>query len=89
MKRLIFLMSILLSTNLSFGQKTVTTYNEDSTLIITRDPRYDQLVAKQKRQNLMTQTMPGYRIQIYFGAVRQKASEVKLEFNRPQKLCPL
>ena len=81
MKRLIFLLFILLSTNLSFAQKTVTTYNDDSTLMITKDPRYDQLVAKQKRQNLMTQTMPGYRIQIYFGGVRQKASEVKLDFN--------
>ena len=70
MKRLIFLLFILLSTNLSFAQKTVTTYNDDSTLMITKDPRYDQLVAKQKRQNL-----------IYFGGVRQKASEVKLDFN--------
>ena len=71
---------ILLSAGLSFGQKNFTTYNADSTISITKDQRYDELVAKQKRQNAATQTMPGYRIQIYFGAVRQKASEVKLEF---------
>lgn len=81
MKRLTFLVLIFLSTYTAWAQKTITTYSDDSTLIVTKDPRFDQLVAKQKRQNLMTQTMPGYRVQIYFGAVRQKASEVKLEFN--------
>ena len=81
MKKLIFSLAILLMSNLVSAQKSITTYNEDSTISVTKDPRYDQLVAKQKRQNLMTQSMAGYRIQIYFGGVRQKASEVKLEFN--------
>ena len=49
--------------------------------VITKDAKFDELVAKQKRQNLLNQTMHGYRIQIYFGGVRQKASEVKMDFN--------
>lgn len=81
MKPSLFSLVFFLTIQIATAQKTVTTYNEDSTLSITKDSRYDQLVAKQKRQNLSNQTMPGYRIQIYFGAVRQKAAEVKLEFN--------
>ena len=66
--------------NFTFGQE-VTTYNPDSSIIITKDARFDELVNKQKEQNLINQSMHGYRIQIYFGGIRQKASEVKLDFN--------
>ena len=59
----------------------VTTYNADSSIIITKDARFDELVNKQKIQNLINQSMHGYRIQIYFGGIRQKASEVKFDFN--------
>src|SRR4051812_22554420 len=59
----------------------VTSYNKDSSIIVTKDKRFDDLVAKQKDQNLANQSMHGYRIQIYFGGVRQKAAEVKLDFN--------
>ena len=62
------------------GQE-VTTYNQDSSIIITKDSRFDELVNKQKVQNQINQSMHGYRIQIYFGGIRQKASEVKLDFN--------
>lgn len=65
--------------NLAFGQE-VTTYNPDSSIIITKDARFDELVNKQKGQNLINQSMHGYRIQIYFGGIRQKASELKLDF---------
>jgi len=64
---------------ISFSQD-VTTSNPDSSIIITKDSRFDDLVNKQKDQNLVNQTMHGYRIQIYFGSNRQKASELKLEF---------
>lgn len=59
----------------------ITRSNPDSSVIITKDARFDELVAKQKELGAKNQTMPGYRIQIYFGGVRQKASEVKLDFN--------
>ncbi|MBP6335911.1 MAG: SPOR domain-containing protein [Bacteroidia bacterium] len=36
---------------------------------------------KQKQENLENQSIAGYRIQIYFGGNRQKASEVKLDFS--------
>lgn len=64
----------------TYGQ-VITTSNTDSSIIITKDARFDELVRKQKDQGLLNQSMHGYRIQIYFGGVRQKASEVKLDFN--------
>ena len=78
--RIFFLVFFLFISCFAFSQE-VTTYNSDSSLIITKDAKFDELVAKQKRQNLLNQTMHGYRIQIYFGGVRQKASEVKMDFN--------
>src|SRR5207244_1121440 len=47
----------------------------------TKDARVDQLIKKQKEINLQKQTISGFRIQIYFGSNRQKASEVKTEFS--------
>ena len=75
-----FLMVLLLIIHGSVNAQNVTTYNADSSIIITKDARYDELVVKQKDQNLINQTIHGYRIQIYFGFNRQKASEVKLNF---------
>jgi hypothetical protein len=67
---------------LSLAQKTITTYHKDSTMILTRDERLDKLITKQKDNNALKQTIPGYRVQIYFGGVRPKASEVKIDFSR-------
>lgn len=63
------------------AQKMKTTANADSSFFFTRDPKLDELIAKQKRSNLEKQSMPGYRVQIYFGGNRQKAAETKVEFN--------
>src|SRR5439155_6640375 len=65
----------------ALAQKTITTYHKDSTIILTRDERLDQLIARQKDNNTLKQTMAGYRIQIYFGGMRQKAIEVKSDFS--------
>ena len=83
MKRSFLLTSLffLLSTCSLFAQKLKSTTNEDSTFTFVREERYDLLLNKQKEQNLSKQTMAGYRIQVYFGGNRQKASEVKLEFS--------
>lgn len=64
----------------AFSQQ-VTTYNKDSSVAITRDAKFDEVVSKQKDLNIAYPTMRGYRIQIYFGGIRQKASEIKLDFN--------
>ena len=75
----LFLMTLLII-NCSVYAQNVTTYNADSSVIITKDARFDELVTKQKDQNLINQTIHGYRIQIYFGVNRQKASDIKLNF---------
>ena len=62
------------------SQDTVTKYMADSTVVVIQDARLDALIKRQKNANLIKQTMPGYRIQIYFGGVRQKASEIKSAF---------
>lgn len=66
---------------ISTAQKYITSYHKDSTIILTRDARIDDLIAKQKDSNALKQTMTGYRVQIYFGSVRQKASDVKQDFS--------
>ena len=82
MNRAAFLLFYFFSYWLSAAnaQKVVSTYHKDSTIILTRDERLDQLITRQKDNNTLKQTIPGYRIQIYFGGARQKAAEVKLDF---------
>jgi hypothetical protein len=74
-----FLTAVIFSANVS-AQKIITTANSDSSIIFTRDARIDELITRQKDRNVLKQTISGYRVQIYFGGVRQKASELKLEF---------
>lgn len=62
------------------AQKWVTVSNPDSTLVTVKDDRFDAVVARQREDNLAHPMVPGYRIQIYFGVNRPKASEVKLDF---------
>lgn len=77
-KHLVFLV-IFTCGNFAYAQD-ITTYNRDSTVIVTKDSGFDALVNKQREQNFLNQTMQGFRIQIYFGGIRQKAAEVKMSF---------
>jgi len=74
---LFFMLAFLAQTQ---AQNMVTSSNADSSVLITKDKRLNELLDKQRKQNLEKQTMPGYRVQIYFGVNRPKASEVKLDF---------
>jgi len=65
----------------SSAQNLTSVAENDSALIITRDPKLVELIDKQKQENLEKQSIPGYRIQIYFGGNRQKAAEIKVEFS--------
>ena len=78
--RLVVVLFTFLFAHQCVAQKQVTQSNEDSTLLITKDARVDDLIKRQKEINLQKQTIPGFRIQIYFGAHRQKAIEVKSDF---------
>lgn len=78
--KVVFLFCLSLLPCISSAQKNITTYHKDSTIALTRDSRIDELITKQKDNNTLKQSMPGYRVQIYFGGVRQKAAEVKLDF---------
>ncbi len=77
----VFLPGIFLFSEMSLAQKYVTQPNSDSSVVITQDARVDDLIRKQKEVNLQKQTIPGYRIQIFFGSNRPKAIEVKMDFS--------
>lgn len=77
--RLAFLLCFL--PMLGHAQKWVTHANGDSTLVVVSDSRFDEVVAKQKQDNKAHPSVPGYRVQIYFGVNRPKASEVKIDFS--------
>jgi len=83
--RLVFsvaiLLFLLLHPAVSNAQKYITSYHKDSSIVLTRDARIDDLISKQKDTNTLQQSMQGYRVQIYFGSARQKASEVKQDFS--------
>jgi hypothetical protein len=79
MKRALLLLFIGFALN-AMAQRTTVTADDDSSFVLVRDARFDDVVARQKKENLLHQTIPGYRVQIYFGVNRPKASEVKLDF---------
>ena len=47
---------------------------------ILADPALDSLMQLSKRINEARQSMPGYRVQLYFGADRKKANDIKASF---------
>ncbi len=83
----IFIFLFVLASVHSQAQKYATVSNADSSIIITKDARVDDLIKKQKEVNLQKQSVPGFRIQIYFGASRPKAIDVKQDFSsrHPEK----
>jgi hypothetical protein len=78
----IFCCAVLLLPLFSSAQKTVTTYHNDSSFVFTRDNRLDELITRQQDINALKNTISGFRIQIYFGGVRQKAAEAKIDFSK-------
>lgn len=70
------------------AQKQITTYHNDSNLILSRDPKVDELIARQKDQNSIRHSMAGYRVQIFFGSNRIKALELKNEFSQKNREVP-
>lgn len=70
------------------SQTMVTKANIDSSVLIIQDVRIDSLILRQQRSNLQKQTMPGYRVQIYFGGVRQKATEIQVDFKDKHSEMP-
>jgi hypothetical protein len=76
-----FLICLFFLPGIASAQKYLTTYHKDSTIVLSRDERIDQLITRQKDHNTLNQSVEGYRVQIYFGSVRQKAADVKQDFS--------
>ncbi|PCH66855.1 MAG: preprotein translocase [Bacteroidetes bacterium] len=78
----------LLFVSLISGNYAMANQNADSTAIkpgvihITKDPRIDSLLNRHIRINKKKQSIPGFRIQIYFGSNRSEAHKVKADFIR-------
>lgn len=47
---------------------------------IIKDARIDSLVSKHRQQNELKKSLPGYRIQLYSGAQRTKANDIRADF---------
>lgn len=78
--RILLLSCLLLQITASFGQKMVVRSNRDSTFVVAKESRFDVVSARLRQDHVAHPTMPGYRVQIYFGVNRPKATEVKLDF---------
>lgn len=48
---------------------------------VSANPKLNEAVKKLRELNSSKQSMPGYRVQIYFGAQRSKANELRARFN--------
>lgn len=48
--------------------------------LIFKDSSSHHLIERQKLLNAQKMTMPGYRVQLYFGAERVKANELRVDF---------
>src|SRR4051812_36635813 len=58
------------------------TENQKGHIIVLQDSSIELLLRRNAALNESRQSMPGYRIQIYFGPDRTKASEIKTEFRK-------
>lgn len=47
---------------------------------IVKDHRLDSIVSVHRSINAERQSIPGYRVQIFFGSERKKANDIKSEF---------
>ena len=68
-KILLFILFLFISSVLSAQNK-----------IVSQDSLANRLVEKHKKLNAAHQSMPGYRIQLYFGNDRTHANDLKTEF---------
>ena len=68
-KNLLLALLLFISTILSAQNK-----------IVSQDSLANRLVEKHKKLNAAHQSMPGYRIQLYFGNDRTHANDLKTEF---------
>lgn len=48
---------------------------------VSANPKLNSAAEKLKEINSSKQTMPGYRVQIYFGSQRSRANELRARFN--------
>ena len=55
--------------------------SQDTLSWVTRNSKLDLVVNKLKETNAKKQTIPGYRIQVYFGTQRSRANEIRALFN--------
>jgi hypothetical protein len=74
MKPIFFFLLLIIFPSCLYSQQDAAS---DTLKWITRNPQLDMVVNKLKEVNSKKQTMPGYRIQIYFGTQRSKANEIR------------
>ena len=61
---------------------------KEGSLTIQQDPRLDSLLLLNKKINEEKQTMDGFRVQLYFGTDRKKATDMKSLFLQKHSEIP-
>ena len=64
------------------------TGQKPGTIKVQADPKLESLIERQVRANEIKQTMPGYRVQLYGGLVRNTANETRNEFAKTRPEIP-
>ena len=76
-KSIIFFLLIAVFPSAIFAQSN----DADTLSWISRNPKLDIVLNKLKEINQKKQSMPGWRIQVYFGTQRSRAYEMRALFN--------
>lgn len=76
MKFFMILLTFLISFP-GFSQDYPKKYGKTITLA---NPLLDSLISIRKQSSAVSQSVPGYRVQLYFGPDRKKANEIKQQF---------
>lgn len=79
----IIVLVLCLAYSPSYAQMQVSEDNTTQNVVIHADPRLDLLLDKHKNVQLgVIRQGNGYRVQIYYGNDRNKASQIKVDFMR-------
>lgn len=79
----LLLLTSFLSVSFAFSQNADSSkvvISKEGNVEIIQDRRVDSLVSIHKKLNEEKQSMEGFRVQLFFGADRKKANDIKADF---------
>ena len=80
MSRLFIILVLFCVTPAIYGQDAILEQTKSSNIQVIQDYRIPKLIQKETAINEKKKSMPGYRVQLYFGNQRKPATDVKAKF---------